>query len=94
MELAQAVVEACAATRADPTSSFKLLYPSEASIKVRREGGLRRPERTVVIRGIFERKGANKTKGISSIGRTHGVSTVVSGGTCWISVRVPVGWTG
>lgn len=34
MELANAVVEACAATRADPSSSFKLLYPSEASIKV------------------------------------------------------------
>ena len=35
MRLAEAVVEACAATRADPTASFKLLYPSEASIKAR-----------------------------------------------------------
>lgn len=34
MQLAEAVVDACAATRADPSSPFKLLYPSEASIKV------------------------------------------------------------
>ncbi|CAM9962673.1 unnamed protein product [Pylaiella littoralis] len=33
VQLAEAVVDACAATRADPSSSFKLLYPSEASIK-------------------------------------------------------------
>lgn len=35
VQLAEAVVEACAATRADPSGSFKLLYPSEASIKAR-----------------------------------------------------------
>lgn len=35
VQLAEAVVEACAATRADPSVSFKLLYPSEASIKAR-----------------------------------------------------------
>lgn len=35
VKLADAVVDACAATRADPDSSFKFLYPAEASIKVR-----------------------------------------------------------
>eukprot|EP00752_Nemacystus_decipiens_P017909 g16054.t1 len=33
VQLAEAVVEACAATRADPSASFNFLYPSEASIK-------------------------------------------------------------
>lgn len=35
VELANAVVEACASTRADTGSSFRLLYPDDASIKVR-----------------------------------------------------------
>ena len=34
VELANAVVEACSATRTDESSSFRFLYPCEASIKV------------------------------------------------------------
>ncbi|CAM9796836.1 unnamed protein product [Ectocarpus sp. 8 AP-2014] len=33
VQLAEAVMEACAATRADPSTPFRFLYPSETSIK-------------------------------------------------------------